>query len=160
MQLKSYSKILLLFSLFLLYNSYLIASLHYGISKRTCLDFCEDVGFLFIITIIVYIGLIYYFIIKPLFRRIITTEQGVRFRKSVLQPIEMSYQKLLEYRFSSMILSLLFILILKIFIFYDTRHDPERLVSYCGFWLLIILGLIFSKHPGKLVATVFENKTV
>ena len=145
--------------MFLLYNSYLIVSLHYGITKRTCLDFCEDVGFLFIITVIVYIGLSYFFIIKPLYNRFLNTEQGIRFRKSILQPIEVNCQRFLEYRFSSIILTSLFIISLKIFIFYDTHHDPERLVSYIGCWLLILFGLIFSKHPGifKHLTTTYTS---
>jgi len=35
--------------------------------KFCCLDYCTDVGFLIIITVVVYIGIIYYYLIKPNF---------------------------------------------------------------------------------------------
>ena len=138
-----------IFSLVFLYNAYLIASLHYGVTNRTCLDFCEDVGFLFIVTVLVYLGLVYYFIAKPLCKKLSTSEHGRKLKKSVFNPILSTYQKLISIRFFKLGIALVFIVILKIFIFYDTSGEPRRLVSYLGLWILVGLGLVFSKHPGK-----------
>ena len=141
---------LFFFSVLFLYNAYLIASLHYGVTKRTCLDFCDDVGFLFIITMLVYLGLVYYFIIKPFFKRALVTEPGQRLQKSIFAPVQEKLSTLLNYKHSSLIISSVFIVTLKIFIFYDTREEPTRLISYLGLWILVLLGLIFSKHPGMI----------
>ena len=138
---------------FVLYNAYLIASLHQGVTRKACLDFCSDVGFLFIVTIIVYTGLSYYYIIKPLYRRLMTTEQGIKIHKSLILPTSELFQKALKWRHSRLVISLVFILILKVFIIYDTSVTGEhrRLVSYLGIWVIVLLGLLFSAHPGHVV---------
>ena len=119
-------------------------------TKRTCLDFCDDVGFLFIITMLVYLGLVYYFIMKPFLKRALVTEPGQRLQKSIFAPVQEKLSTLLNYKHSSLIISSVFIVALKIFIFYDTREEPTRLISYLGLWILVLLGLIFSKHPGMI----------
>ena len=51
--------------------------------------------------------------------------------------------------YSNTVVSLLFLLSLAIFLLVDTAEDPSRLVSAAG--ILVLLGLIFSKHPGYVV---------
>ena len=150
---KKLVRTLLLASVFLLYNLYLIVSLHQGVSKKTSLDFCSDVGFLFILTIFVYTGLCYDYIIKPLYRRLMTTEQGNKIQKSLILPSLRLLQNIMKWRYSRLFLALSFILILKIFIIYDTSVTGEhrRLVSYLGIWVIVLLGLLFSAHPGHVV---------
>ena len=154
--LASHSKLvrtILLALLFLLYNLYLIVSLHQGVSKKASLDFCSDVGFLFILTIIVYTGLSYYYIIKPLYRRLMTTEQGIKIHKSLIIPISRLLQKMMNWRHIRLVIALTFMVILKVFIIHDTSvtGDYRRLVSYLGIWLIVLLGLLFSAHPGHVV---------
>ena len=150
---KKLVRTLLVAVVFLLYNLFLIVSLHQGVSKKTSLDFCSDVGFLFILTIFVYTGLCYYFIIKPLYRRLMTTEQGIKIHKSLILPSLRLLQKLTKWRYSRLIFAFGFILILKIFIIHDTSVTGEyrRLVSYLGIWVIVLLGFLFSAHPGHVV---------
>ena len=96
-----------------------------------------------------YIGLAYYFVVKPVLKRILVTEQGSRIQKSFIHPLQQKLKDVLEYRYTSLIIIAVFIIILKIFIFIDTSGEPRRLVSYLGIWILVLLGLIFSKHPGE-----------
>lgn len=117
-------------------------------TKRTCLDYCDDVGFLFIITIFVYLGLVYFYLFKPFFERAGSTEQGQRIKKSLVNPVREKLKSIMNHSHSSLIVSIVFIVALKIFIFIDTSEEPSRLVSYLGIWILVLLGLIFSKHPG------------
>ena len=38
-----------------------------------------------------------------------------------------------------------------IFIFADTASEPERLVSAFGLLVILSLGFVFSRHPGRVV---------
>ena len=152
--LREYQRILRPISLtivFILYNVYLAAALVHGVTNRTCLNFCDDVGFLFLITLLIYIGLVYFFIIKPLYRKFIQTDQAARLTKSVIQPIQSRLSGVLEFPHTNTVLSLAFLLALAVFILVDTADDPSRLVSAGGILVLVLLGLVFSKHPGHVV---------
>ena len=141
----------LLTAVFILYNVYLVAALHHGLTNRTCLDFCEDVGFLFLLTIAVYVGLAYFWIMKPLYRRVRRTDQAVKLHKSILRPVLRRVSQVMDLPHTNTILSVAFLLVLAIFILVDTADDPSRLVSAGGILVIVLLGLIFSKHPGYIV---------
>ena len=152
--LRKYQRILrptILTIVFILYNVYLGAALVHGVTNRTCLNFCDDVGFLFLITLLTYICLVYFFIIKPLYSKFLQTDQASRLKKSVIQPIESRVSGILQLPYTNTVISLVFLLALAIFILVDTAEDPSRLVSAAGILVLVLLGFIFSKHPGYVV---------
>ena len=152
--LRKYQRILrptILTIVFILYNVYLGAALVHGVTNRTCLNFCDDVGFLFLITLLTYICLVYFFIIKPLYSKFLQTDQATRLKKSVIHPIESRVSRVLQLPYTNTVISLLFLLALAIFILVDTAEDPSRLVSAAGILVLVLLGFIFSKHPGYVV---------
>ena len=152
--LRKYQRILrptILTIVFILYNVYLGAALVHGVTNRTCLNFCDDVGFLFLITLLTYICLVYFFIIKPLYSKFLQTDQASRLKKSVIHPIESRVSRVLQLPYTNTVISLLFLLALAIFILVDTAEDPSRLVSAAGILVLVLLGFIFSKHPGYVV---------
>ena len=152
--LRKYQRILrptILTIVFILYNVYLGAALVHGVTNRTCLNFCDDVGFLFLITLLTYICLVYFFIIKPLYSKFLQTDQASRLKKSVIHPIESRVSRVLELPYTNTVISLVFLLALAIFILVDTAEDPSRLVSAAGILVLVLLGFIFSKHPGYVV---------
>ena len=152
--LSEYQRILrpiILTIVFLLYNVYLGAALVHGVTNRTCLNFCDDVGFLFLITLLIYICLVYFFIIKPLYRKFLQTDQAARLNKSVIHPIESRISGAMKHPYTNTVISLVFLLALAVFILVDTAEDPSRLVSAAGILVLVLLGLIFSKHPGYVV---------
>jgi hypothetical protein len=50
----------------ILYNSYFVAAIYYAHLKELDIDWCGGVGMLVILTVIVYCGLFYYKVFKPL----------------------------------------------------------------------------------------------
>ena len=151
--LTQYQRILqtiLLTVVFLLYNVYLVAALHHGLTKRSCLDFCDDVGFLFLLTLLVYVGLAYFFIMKPFYRKFRKTAHAAKLSKSIARPIHLRISQAMKMPHTNAIISATFLLALAIFILVDTADDPSRLVSAAGILVLVLLGLIFSKHPGHI----------
>ena len=133
----------------LLWHSYLIAA--WLNNNQTCLHLCEDVGLLLLLTALVDLGLAYFFIIKPLYRKLIKTDEAARLIKSVIHPVQRRISGLMGLPYSNTVVSLLFLLSLAIFLLVDTAEDPSRLVSAAGILVLVLLGLIFSKHPGYVV---------
>ena len=107
----------LLTIVFILYNVYLVAALHHGITHRTCLNFCEDVGFLFLLTLLIYFGLAYFFIMKPFYHKFRQTDQGTKLQKSIVGPIQSKISEVLELPHTNILVSVLFLLALAIFIF-------------------------------------------
>ena len=140
-------KFLLLVIFVVLYNAYLIGSIHYAVNRHDSLDYCDDVGFLLIITIIVYISMFYFLVVKIYFMKIPLTK---KIYKSVIKPGLDKSEQLFSNPYASQGSYLLVVLIFAIFIFVDTADDPRRLVSAFGVLVLIGLGFIFSKHPGKI----------
>ena len=66
---KSKVKLFTIAVLFLLYNVYFVAAIVY--QKDKPIDWCDGVGFLIIVTSVVYVGLIYFQIVKRFFGRAI-----------------------------------------------------------------------------------------
>ncbi|XP_023322440.1 solute carrier family 28 member 3 [Eurytemora carolleeae] len=126
-----------------LYNAYFIAAIHYGISTtQNNLDYCTDVGFLIIITVVVYIGIIYYYLIKPNF--------PVKHIQKISRALGNVRARVPERLFNIIVYAVGPVSVC-IFILVDTRDEPHRLYSALGIIVLIFLGFIFSKHPGYVV---------
>jgi membrane protein CcdC involved in cytochrome C biogenesis len=64
--------------LVLLYHTYLIAAVNYNISREIPIDWCDGLGFLIVLTGIVYWSLLYYFVLKRLL--------GHRIKKIIFVP--------------------------------------------------------------------------
>jgi len=141
-------KICLLVMLAVLYNAYLVGSIHYTATRHARLDYCDDVGFLLILTIIVYISMFYFLVIKPYSRRLPIAK---KIYKSVINPGLQRSNDFLSNPVASKGAYLVILLIFAIFIFVDTADDPRRLVSAFGILVLVGLGFICSKHPGYVV---------
>jgi len=141
-------KICLLVMLAVLYNAYLVGSIHYTATRHARLDYCDDVGFLLILTIIVYISMFYFLVIKPYSRRLPIAK---KIYKSVINPGLQRSNDFLSNPVASKGAYLVILLIFAIFIFVDTADDPRRLVSALGILVLVGLGFICSKHPGYVV---------
>jgi len=122
------------------YNSYFIAAIHYGATEvEGSLDYCTDVGFLVILTVMVYIGFIYFFLIKPYFPRAI-----LKNFKRVLVDLRSKIPDSIFYALSYTVVPF----IICIFVIADTWYEPQRLYSALGLFILVLLGFLFSKHPG------------
>ena len=61
-------------------------------------------------------------------------------------------QKKIHYFFqhTSLILYLLVIMSCLLFLVIDSANDPQRLMLGLGIVVLILVGFVFSKHPGRV----------
>jgi len=144
-------RFVLLVILTVLYNAYLIVSIYHGVTKQDSLDYCDDVGFLLIITIVVYISMFYFLVVKTYYRKLWKIPMLKRLYKSVIKPGKVKSAVALSSPHASQGAYLTVIIGFAVFIFVDTADDPRRLVSAFGILVLIALGFVFSKHPGYVV---------
>ena len=76
------------------YNCYFVAAIWWGISNKEQLDYCDDVGFLIIITVFLYIFLFYFLVVKRFL--------GGALQRAVLDPALLRKDKLLSHRHRSL----------------------------------------------------------
>jgi len=138
----------LLVILCVLYNAYLIGSINYAVNRQDRLDYCDDVGFLLIITIVVYISMFYFLVVKPYSTRLTIVKKCY---KSLIKPCIVKTEQVFSNPYASIVAYGVVLTIFLIFIFADTAEDPRRLVSAFGILVLVGLGFICSKHPGYVV---------
>ena len=72
------------------YNCYFIAAIWWGVSNNGQLDYCDDVGFLIIVTVFLYIFLFYFLVVKRFL--------GGALQRAVLDPALLRKDKLLSHR--------------------------------------------------------------
>ena len=72
------------------YNCYFVAAIWWGVSKKGQLDYCDDVGFLIIVTVFLYIFLFYFLVAKRFL--------GGALKRAVLEPALLRKDKLLSHR--------------------------------------------------------------
>lgn len=159
-------KLLLLTAVTLMYNIYLIFAINYTVSKGIQMDWCHGLGFLIIITVIVYWSLFYYFALKKYF--------GRKIKMDVINPLATSTKRLLRDRWNAYTnflnhtfpygVALAFYVFRKIqwalsigavgglviFLVIDTWDQPRRLTSAFGVLVLVAIGFLISKHPANV----------
>lgn len=102
----------------LAYNVYLAYAIHYHAAKGRTLDWCGGLGFLIVLTSIVYLGLFYFYVVKWAMRR---------WR---LQPrLPASVQKMCHHRFFKLAVSLVIFIAILVFLIVDTEKDRYRTVE-------------------------------
>ena len=140
LKLKQFVKIVLIIMLVAAYNAYIGFALHYHITSGRDIDWCGGLGFLMIITVIVYVFLLYFHIIKKI----------LPWRKlNALIP-----RRLVKFVSSTpgkWLLSITVLVSISIFLIIDTKHDRQRLVSAAGILAIILFGFIFSTNRKQIV---------
>ena len=138
-------------STFLLYNAYLIYAIYYHLdtkpdcqaSKEECWGWCNGLGFIIIITAIVYLFLSYLLIFKgyllPLFPY--NLRQNC---KSKINSVNRLIERHLQVRLG--LYALVTVCIVAFFI-WDTWTDRQRLISAAGIAVIVLFGAVFSKFP-------------
>ncbi|XP_055387518.1 sodium/nucleoside cotransporter 1 [Condylostylus longicornis] len=104
-------------------------------------QFCDGYGMLLIVTCIVYICLIYYYIIKPVTEKPIGRLYDNTIKKILIKRVT---KTLTVAKIFGIILAILVIIGIAIYLFIETKDDPKRLVSLAGPFVFISLGYIFS----------------
>ena len=74
----------------LLYNAYFIASIYYSIHNNISMNWCNGVGLLIILTVITYVSLFYFQIVKRFW--------GKSIHQAALKPIGAYYDRVWKYR--------------------------------------------------------------
>jgi len=103
---------------------------------------CDSFGFLIIITILGWTGVLYGYMIKP----VLKSKTVV----SAFKSVSSTFNKFLELKFAGPLMYLAALAAIATFIIVDTRKDPRRLVGAGGALVLILIGWIFSVHPDQV----------
>ncbi|EFN78482.1 sodium/nucleoside cotransporter 1 isoform X2 [Harpegnathos saltator] len=115
-------------------------------SGRRCeFGWCGGYGMLLIIVGVVYVGLVYFLIVKRYFGKRIAQ----RFKPMTSSLVRLRDTKLVT-RFGATIFYLIVFIVIITFLVIDTADSRERLVSGLGVIVILGLGLIFSKHPRQI----------
>ncbi|XP_046985384.1 solute carrier family 28 member 3-like [Schistocerca americana] len=142
-------KNVLLFCLNVVFIGYFAWALAY-FRTETCyegscdMDWCSGVGMLIIIFVIGYTVAIYYplkRILKKHFRKYFEGEHS---------PLIPCFTKQWQRRAVRWTVDIVPMVALLIFVFIDTKNDSNRLMSLAGLVVYVVLGFIFSRHPGKI----------
>ena len=138
--LKRLVKIVLIIVLVTAYNGYMAYALHYHISTGRDLDWCGGLGFLIIVTLITYISLLYFNVLKRFI-------PGRKVR--LLVPT-----KLITFVHTTpgrWLLNISVLVAISTFLIIDTKNDRQRLISAAGVFVIIFLGALFSTSRKDIV---------
>lgn len=130
---------------FLLYNAYFIGVIIRYEKYDLAWEWCDELGFLFIITVITYAGLIYYQIIKRFFGRWLDDK--------LVKPAVKAVDRVFSRKFAEVVLGLIVVAGISAFVIIDSLGDVQRLVSLAGIFALILIGFLTSVHPGNILTT-------
>uniref|UniRef100_A0AAG5DEN2 Sodium/nucleoside cotransporter n=1 Tax=Anopheles atroparvus TaxID=41427 RepID=A0AAG5DEN2_ANOAO len=106
------------------------------------MQWCNGYGMLVLLVSFVYLGLLYYYVVKPVL--------GSHFRKWIIQPatrIVTRFSKLWYVRLGVVCLVLVGF---GLFVYFETRDQTERLISLSGMAFLLVISFVLSKHPTKI----------
>ena len=138
--LKRLAKIVLIIVLVTAYNGYMAYALHYHLSTGRDLDWCGGLGFLIIVTLITYISLLYFNVLKRYI-------PGRKVR--LLVPT-----KLITFVHTTpgrWLLNISVLVAISTFLIIDTKNDRQRLISAAGVFVIIFLGAVFSTSRKDIV---------
>ena len=124
----------------LLYNAYFIGVIWRYQMYDLAWEWCDELGFLFVITVATYAGIFYYQVIKRFF--------GKWLNEHLIVPWSKLLDKVYSYWFAELVTIVLAVGGMVTFVIIDAGDDTYRLVSLAGGFGIIFLGFFFSAHPG------------
>ena len=139
-KLKHFVKILAIILLVIAYNAYIAYAIHYHMRTGRDIDWCAGLGFLIIITIIVYVSLLYFHIIKKIFP----------WRKA-RRLVPSKLVKIVNTKPGKWLLSIIVLAGISTFLIIDTKKDRQRLISAGGIIVIVLLGTIFSTSRKNII---------
>ncbi|XP_066597196.1 uncharacterized transporter YutK [Prorops nasuta] len=114
-------------------------------SKDCQFEWCDGYGMLLLLFVFSYGGLLYYKVVKRHFGKWI---------KKCFRPLRNCLVELQNTKYgcciSQSVVYLSILVAAAIFLIFDTTGSRNRLISASGVLILILLGWIFSKHPGNI----------
>ncbi|CAG7834095.1 unnamed protein product [Allacma fusca] len=126
----------------LAFNAYFIGAIHYALTYKDRVDWCDGVGFLVIIVGVVYWSLFYYYFLKRFVWK--------KFRRGIVQPIQKIFAPLKGRWFVKYAWGIACLAAAIAFVVVDAKDEPRRLISAAGVVGILAICLIFSKHPGRV----------
>ncbi|XP_045538454.1 solute carrier family 28 member 3 [Papilio machaon] len=106
------------------------------------LELCHGFGSLIAFLSIVYFFVIYFLVVKRYI--------GEWFEKTVWTRVETTAYCLWKMIWFRWCFSVGVLAAIGVFLYFDTRDAPERLISLLGLFVLLLLGFVFSAHPGRI----------
>lgn len=100
------------------------------------MHFCTGYGLLVLLVGFIYAGLCYYYILKPKF--------GRQIHISTLQPLEKWWLKFSRTKFVSAVMIAIAFIILAVYLFFETKDDPSKLIGLIAPIFFILTGYLFS----------------
>lgn len=134
------SKVILIIILVAAYNAYLVYAIHFHLATGRPIDWCGGLGFLIIITVIVYCNLLYFHVIK----------RFLIWKRIKIQPSE-RMEQIVSKTASKWVMTLSVIAAIFIFLIIDTANDRQRLISAGGIVAIITFGAVFSKSRKDII---------
>lgn len=106
------------------------------------LELCFGFG-----SLIAFLGIIYFFVIYFLVvKRLI----GSWFERTIWNRLEKTCEKLWHVMLIRWCICLAVVAAIGLFLYFDAREYPSRLISLLGLGIILLLGFIFSAHPGRV----------
>ena len=134
-------------SIGLAFHIYFICAIfHFTQSEKENLGWCEGLGFLIILTLMVDLSLIYGYLIKPTLKKLINTKSGHK----ILESTKEKYQEISGKSWFSIALILFTISLIFLFLIIDTWNDQRRLRSFFGLIVFVFLAVMFSNNPARI----------
>jgi pyrimidine nucleoside transport protein len=96
-------------------------------------------------TVTTYLGLFYGYVFKGVF---LPSKLGQSFISIVCKPVKEISKKVINMKYFSISAYLTVLATFIIFVVIDSADDRRKLISAFGLLIFILLGAIFSKHPG------------
>lgn len=147
------NKSALKFAFILVYNLYLGYAIYFHCDRSRskcdqsddCWGWCDGLGFIIIVTCLVYVG-VAYFVIKRHICHFVPAKLKNLFKQN-LKCVQKLIEKHLYIRIGLYLFALSIILG---FFVWDTWTDQRRMVSVGGLAAIVIFGAVFSKYPRRI----------
>ena len=122
------------------------AIIHFTQQENPDLGWCEGLGFLIILTLVLDLCLIYGFLVKPAMKKLLQTKNGRVF----LDAAKQKYEEISGKSWFSLVLISATISLIFLFLIIDTWNDQRRLMSFFGLFVFVLLAVIFSNNPARI----------
>ncbi|XP_049308837.1 solute carrier family 28 member 3 [Bactrocera dorsalis] len=106
------------------------------------IQFCSGYGLLVLLLAFIYLGLLYFQIIKP--------KVGRTLHPNYIYPLGKRWKKFSRTRLVSGIMLIVLIILLAIFLYFATKEDRNKLRSLLAPCLLILAGYVFSSNRNAI----------
>ncbi|XP_055535811.1 solute carrier family 28 member 3 [Wyeomyia smithii] len=123
------------------------ATNYYLEKEETCrtdcgMQWCDGYGMLVLLLGFLYLGLVYFLVLKPLI--------GKAFKQNISKPLSRFLRETFTSLYAKLAVVAVVLVGFALFCFFETRDDPERLMSLVGMVVLFMIAFLCCKHPTKI----------